>query len=232
MENKLNDLVYTIADRAYGYTFLKNLFFVEPEKSYLQGLLKEDHVSDFPYSRYNEKIKTGLDGLKKSLEDMDLDNENVISKLRWDYTRMFIGPDSLPAPPWESSYVNKDKLLFQEETLQVRRSYLKYNFVGSNYPHEADDHIALELDFMSKLSVKVIESIEANKELENILEILIDQKSFLEEHLNKWVFEFAKKIKECAETDYFIFISDILMEFIKEDCKSLDENISTIRKLK
>lgn len=61
---------------------------------------------------------------------------------------MFIGPRELPAPPWESSYLNEDKLLFQEETLQVRMSYLKYNFIPKNYPHEADDHIALELDFM------------------------------------------------------------------------------------
>ncbi|WP_051015687.1 molecular chaperone TorD family protein [Desulfitobacterium dichloroeliminans] len=36
--------------------------------------------------------------------------------------------------------------------MNVRRAYLKYKFLPSNYPHEADDHIGLKLDFMAHLS--------------------------------------------------------------------------------
>ncbi|MCB8816455.1 molecular chaperone TorD family protein [Desulfosporosinus shakirovi] len=71
-----------------------------------------------------------------------------------EYTRLFIGPTKLPVPPWESVYVSKERLLFQESSLKVRQRqcYLNYNFLPAKYRSEADDHIALELDFMYNLS--------------------------------------------------------------------------------
>lgn len=42
----------------------------------------------------------------------------------------YVEPGSLPAPPWESAYLSEDRLLFQESTLEVRKAYLKYNYMA------------------------------------------------------------------------------------------------------
>lgn len=210
--------------RAYGYMFLKRAFYIEPTMEYISALSKDEYLESFPFRDENNNINKGLEEVELYLSQKDITSEEEYNKIHWDYTRMFIGPRELPAPPWESSYLNEDKLLFQEETLQVRRSYLKYNFIPENYPYEADDHIALELDFMYRLSVKLDEAME-EEEGGKIVEILQDKKNFLEYHLRKWVPIFAKKINENAETNYYKGISKILDGFLEIDYEIILELI-------
>jgi TorA maturation chaperone TorD len=75
-----------------------------------------------------------------------LEAEAVLARLKSEYTALMIGPAKLPAPPWESAYLTRERIIFQESTLKVRRAYQKYQFLPANYPYEADDHLALELD--------------------------------------------------------------------------------------
>lgn len=224
MEDFKVDLIEAMENRAFGYTFFKNFFFVEPDFAYIRGLREGDYFKGFPYGEKNKELASTLDKLK---EELDRIKEVDLGDLKWDYTRMFVGPGDLTAPPWESSYVNEDKLLFQEETLQVRRSYLKYNYLSSNYPHEAEDHIALELDFMAKLSIKAMDDLEKG-DLDSFLAIAVDQRYFLEEHLNKWVFEFIDKVESTSQSKYFKIIGRLLGLFIKED---YDFNLEILKKL-
>lgn len=210
--------------RAYGYMFLKRAFYIEPTMEYIKALSQDDYLESFPFRDENSNINKGIKEVELYLSQKDILSEEEHSKLHWDYTRMFIGPKELPTPPWESSYLNADKLLFQEETLQVRKSYLKYNFIPENYPYEADDHIALELDFMYRLSMKLGEVMES-EEKEKVIEILQDKKHFLENHLIKWVPIFAKKINEHAETTHYKGVSKILDGFIEIDYKIIIELI-------
>lgn len=221
---EIDNILDNLANRAYVYTFLKNSFYMEPTKDYIEIIKVDNHLDDFPFIDKNIYIENGVNRLKKYFKKTNIDDLDMIDTLKSDYTRMFIGPNDLPAPPWESSYLNEDKLLFQEETLQVRRAYLKYNYLNNNYPHEADDHIALELDFMGKLSMKSIELDNFNNILETI-DILNDQKLFLENHLIKWVPEFTHSIDQSSKTDYFIGLSNILRGFIEYDFNTIEDLI-------
>lgn len=227
---KLDDIVDVLANRAYVYTFLKNGFYIEPTSEYIEMLKVNDHLEDFPFMMENVYIENGVNKLKRSLKKISAENIEFLDDLRSDYTRMFIGPNDLPAPPWESSYLNEDKLLFQEETLQVRKSYLKYKYLNKNYPHEADDHIALELDFMARLSLKTIELEEA-RDILDVVEILRDQQLFLENHLIKWVPEFTDNIEQSAKTDYFVALAYILKGFIDYDFKNIAGLIEELKNI-
>ena len=99
---------------------------------------------------------------------------------------MFIGLDTPAAKPWESLHRSKSKRLFAELTLEVRDCYRAQGVVPAEYPHVADDHIALEADFLYVLGRRALES-----EGEARWASLAASADFLDEHLLKWVGDFA-----------------------------------------
>ena len=40
--------------------------------------------------------------------------------LKWEYRRLFVGPQSLPVPPWGSVYTDRDCVVFGESTVALR----------------------------------------------------------------------------------------------------------------
>ena len=135
----------------------------------------------------------------------------MTSEVRWDFTQLFVGPYALPAPAWESVYRSNEHLLYQDTAFEVRKEYLKYNFIPKNYPHEADDHIGFELDFMLQLSTNEDDS------------ALKDSMKFLEQHITKWVPDFSVDIQKYALTEFYRGAAVILKGFISEDFKLLHE---------
>lgn len=120
--------------------------------------------------------------------------------LNTEYTRLFIGPGKLPAPPWESVYLADGDLLFQESTLKVREAYKEAGYQAAGYPHEADDHVATELNFMVMLIQGTIDALQAGN-TQRARAFLLAQQKFLNGHLNKWLPSFADRLNEQAPSD-------------------------------
>lgn len=207
--------------RSFAYDLLRCFFLEEPRKDLLRSLQSLD-MNNFPFVRDSTLIKEGVDEVSTFFHQYDIDT--VFDELHWDYTRMFIGPYEIPAPIWESAYLNKDRLLFQEETLKVRLAYLKYNFLPKNFGNEADDHLGLELDFLFQLNLLTMkaEDEQCKKEL------ILDQINFLENHLLKWVPLLKGNILSCAKFDFYKGMVKILQGFLEID-KSCLEDLLTIK---
>ena len=127
-----------------------------------------------------------------------------MAKLQTEYTRLFVGPASLPAPPWESVYLCGENLIFQESTLAVRAAYRAAGYQAAGYPHEADDHLATELDFMASLAERASAAYEEGDE-ESVQVLLASQLRFLEEHLCVWTGPFATRLEERAGAETSAF---------------------------
>ncbi|MBR4250189.1 MAG: molecular chaperone TorD family protein, partial [Verrucomicrobia bacterium] len=109
-----------------------------------------------------------------------------LEQVKSEYTKLLIGPGKMIAYPWESTYNGSETMLFQESTLRVRQAYRKYGYLPEEYPHVPDDHIALELHFLSKLSSLVLDAYkEGNRE--RALSVLNDQKVFMKYHIRNWL---------------------------------------------
>lgn len=226
--NQQNDAIeILLTNRSYLYRLLQRIFGGEPQvevlkvatdahtRESLQLLLQEDeHLFDKHFEVIDEVAQA-----------LAADSKQLLDKLKSEYTYLFIGPNSLPAPPWESVYLTKERVLFQESTLNVRRAYLKYNFLPSNYPHEADDHIGLELDFMAHLSQVAQEHFE-NGRTEELKTVLEDQKAFLQEHLLLWISDFAQDIQKSKTHYFYPAMVDLTKHVIKIDATLLDELLS------
>lgn len=208
--------------RLFGYDLLRKAFIEEPSKDFIQLLREKGVLSSLFFASESESIQDGIETVNGYLQERDALKEEEYQKLHWDYTRMFIGPYKLPAPPWESAYLNEDRLLFQKETLEVRRSYLKYSFLPKHYLHEADDHLGLELDFMYHLTEMVLEKIK-EKSLDEAQEMLTDQGAFLDEHLLRWALDLAEDIAKNAETDFYVGMAKILKGFLTIDREAINE---------
>lgn len=151
--------------------------------------------------------------------------EESIQMARDDYFRLFIGPYSLPAPPWESVYRGKEHALFDFPTFEVRQLFRQFGFEIEKKPNqhvEADDHIAFELEFMILLIEKTLQ--EKNEKTRRTL--LMGQKNMVEEHLALWMPQFTGDIKNNANSTLFLGIADLLNDFIQFDSQVLNELFS------
>jgi TorA maturation chaperone TorD len=216
--------------RIFAYGLLKQTFIEEPTRDFLKALSEDHMIRSFPFAREHALILEGVNQVCKYLSGPDALADEAYEKLHWDHTRMFIGPYKLPAPPWESAYLDEEHLLFRAETLEVRRAYLEYAFLPKDYPHEADDHLGLELDFMYRLSEMTRDKMEQAGR-DGLVEILEDQHAFLEKHLLKWVPDFAEDVVKSADTEFYQGMAKILKGYLELDLQAVEELLDEVKGL-
>jgi Uncharacterized component of anaerobic dehydrogenases len=221
---EFGDLLPLLKLRVLTYDFLRRTFISEPAHELLDMISNGLEVNEFPFAVENQSLCDGVSLVKQYLVDYSRnhDHDKVLERLNWEYTRLFIGPHELAAPPWESAYLNEERLLFQKETLAVRRAYLKYAFIVHNYGHVADDHLGLELDFMFHLSLETLKCAKLH-DIAALTRVLVEQKEFMAKHLQKWVPSWCHDISKLAETDFYRGMAKILEGFLILDQSALVE---------
>lgn len=146
------------------------------------------------------------------------DKEQYARVLMDDYRQLFTGPDHLLAPPWESVYLTKEKLLFGEPELAVRNFYHSAGLqVGKSEPA---DHLALELSFMARLCALA----QANPEA-----ILVKQQLFLNHHLLQWVPDWAADVTGNAQTAFWPGLAVITKSWLANDLREVQEAVAVLR---
>lgn len=174
-----------------------------PEKEWLQSLIDEDLFAEPPMGEGQAEIENGMTLLQKWAQDNRTGiNDKVYQELKLDYTRLFIGLGEPLAPPWESTYFSVDQLVFQEQTIQVRNWYRKFGLQTEKLHQEPDDHIGLELSFISFLSSQALEALEAGDEA-RFTTLIESQEEFLSEHTMRWALQWCKLVEQHAQTEFF-----------------------------
>jgi TorA maturation chaperone TorD len=137
-----------------------------------------------------------LSDLRNALFDVDMEANDEVENLLWEYTRLFIGPYKLPCPPWESVYTSPKKLLMQEAYDDVR-NYYRNAGLTVNSQDIMPDHIGAELNFLAVLLQKAKDSPEEGLYYRGLA------KSFLDEHLMKWSARFARDMEAASESELY-----------------------------
>ncbi|MHC4592272.1 MAG: TorD/DmsD family molecular chaperone [Planctomycetota bacterium] len=137
--------------------------------------------------------------------------------LKVDYSRLFVGPYELLAPPYGSVYL-EDNQLMGESTADAGGLYGQEDLHVSL--KEAPDHICVELEFMRFLILKGIEAIQ-NGDRERARSYRHKQRSFLNVHLGAWVADFAERIRANAQTDFYRTLGHLTGTFVRGDLKHL-----------
>ncbi len=130
-----------------------------------------------------------------------------------EYAGLFVGPFGLKAPPYGSVYLDGDRRVMGNSTMEVIRMYQDEGLSGNNESNELPDHIAVELEFMSFLIFKEIEAM-IKFDLGTALGAVEKQNRFLGEFLGRWVEPFCEKIKEGTDNEFYTALAHCTSTFI------------------
>lgn len=231
MENQKESIEILLANRVYLYEMLHVVFSGVPNEELIHILAGENTSQAFEILSENEddmmaKMSHFVQKLGKKLDE----NPAFLDDVKSEYTKLLIGPGRLVAYPWESTYNGKENLLFQESTLRVRQFYRKYGYLPQEYPHVADDHIALELHFMSKLSQRALDAFQKD-DLKETRSLLDGQQVFLKFHMLNWIPKYAENIKKSKTAHMYPQFAQGVDAFIQIDKEFIGEAIEWIDSL-
>jgi TorA maturation chaperone TorD len=142
-------------------------------------------------------------------------------RLEFEYNRLFVGPARLIAPPYESVYRTQEHLVMGETILDVRRAYREIGLEARNAIREPEDHIAIELEYLTELQRRCLIGLEKHDSRE-VLRMFRLERFFVEEHLLTWVPEFCSRIKEGSIAEVFRALADVLSLLLRKDYEMLE----------
>ena len=139
-----------------------------------------------------------------------------LEPLKVDFSKLFVGPYKLSAAPYGSVYLEGERKMMGDSTLDARNRYREAGLDTAKTFKDAPDHISAELEFMYYLIFKEIEAF-ASSDIETAIGFIERQKSFLEDHLMAWVPEFASSIIENAENPFYLNLAKATTAFLNQN---------------
>ena len=211
-----------LVNRNYLYQLLYKAFGREPDDAFLDLLTSENTGESFALlgGETLEKVPAFFDSVRRERTD-----PMYLSRIREEYTRLFVGPMEMEAPPWESIYTGEEGMLFQDSTLRVRECYRRFGLLPEAYPRVADDSLALELGFMAELAARSVDAFE-REDPEGIARTLQGALDFLNEHLLIWIPQLLERIAGTETDRLYPRLVKILDSFIKKDRETLIDLLS------
>lgn len=183
---------------------------------------KEVFIQENLFKNLTESFKKICPFAVKFSEDMEKAISHYSDEdLLVDYSKLFVGPSALIAPPYGSVYLDGARQVMGDSTMKVIGMYREAGLSISDDFKELPDHIAVELEFMSYLIFKEIEAFKMS-DLDTALKFSEKQNLFLNKYLGKWVFLFCNKIKEGTDNKFYIALADCVSAFIMNSAISDD----------
>ena len=191
----MEETLVHLCQRADSYKFLSECYYL-PDEELIQKVTCA--------AQSNESFTELVSHIPPAVE---------LEALRVDFTRLFVGPFKLLAPPYGSIYL-EDNRIMGESTIDVENWYEEEGLdVAINDP---PDHIAMELEFMYYLTVKQIQAAKEENS-QNIQLYRQKQKSFLCSHLARWLPELAENVQENAQTEFYKKLTQLTEMFVQSD---------------
>ena len=175
-------------------TFLSRLFLEPVGESLITTLRDGPVLADWPLEA-DENTVRGLQALRAG-------TRTPLDVLLVDHRDLFEGPDHVLACPYESVYLSEEHLTFEQQTLSVRAFYNRFGVGAPSVGMEPDDHIGLELSFVSHLCLLGLDAIEAS-DADAETAMIASIGDFLGQHLLLWVDDCLDLVVKHATTDFY-----------------------------
>ncbi|WP_068620727.1 TorD/DmsD family molecular chaperone [Paenibacillus tuaregi] len=157
--------------------------------------------------------------LKDYLESIEEDKlRQVCYDEAEEYTRLFVGSPAV-LPFTEGGFrARKEGIQVMWESSQLGTVYCECGVVFNKLHNERDDHMAIELEFMSVLADRMLV---AGCVRNKCTELADMQLWFMESHLMKWAPAFAEALQREARTPLYKGLGVLLSEFLSKDLEML-----------
>ena len=225
-ENK-KELIELHSARGEMYAFLGRVYANVPNDEFYQMLKKiYSKLEILVEQTDNEKLTSGVKGLKEFLEKRSsLKGEELTSfdleTLRH-YTTLFGLTTSIPTD--ESIYTSVEHRERMDAYDKMINLFKYYGYKKRQDISENEDFISYELLFMSHLAYSSSELVKKGDE-ETYEKYFKGQLSFHNNHFDKWVYEFFKRVeeKDIENEILYKYLAQISSGFIHEDKELLEE---------
>ena len=125
------------------------------------------------------------------------------------HAKLFLGPFEIAAAPWATFYLDPEQRLMGPATLYASEAYAAAGLGPGKGPRDAADHVTHELEFMYYLAFQ-----EATTDDPAWLE---RQERFWNEHLGRWLPEFAEAIRRADAHPFYQSLADVLLAFCERE---------------
>ncbi len=136
-------------------------------------------------------------------------------ELNVDYARLFVGPNELLAPPYGSVYLDGDRRVMGDSTMEVIKFYEGQGLTMDGEFRNLPDHITVELEFMYYLIFKEVEALEKS-DIAGAGDFVDKQELFLSRFLNRWIQPFCDKMAAGANSGFYRTLAGCTATFIKD----------------
>lgn len=145
----------------------------------------------------------------------------AFNEIRRDYLRLFVGPKKKLAPPWESVYRSADRIVMQEQSVEVLRAYAMQRIGFEGMGEKPADHAGYELEFVAILIGRSKRSKKAREALS----------SFLNDHVLAWVPAWAADIRKHAKCAFWRGFGEVLAALCAVEDQALEAAGTKVRRL-
>lgn len=215
--------------RSRLYGFLAAVYNCLPDDRLAAGLLSRD-LDGFFCSLENteqlpELVVEGLRMIQEFAHDRQGTPVEVLqTQLAVDRTRLLRGvkPGYGPPPPYESVYAGSEEKPLMQAGISVRQAYAE---AGVGLPEEVKDQpdfIGFELDFMRHLAAQEAQAWQDEWRTE-ALRFLEKARTFLEEHVVRWVPRFCEVMEQEARLGFYRGIARMTKGFVLDEAAKLGE---------
>lgn len=213
----------TISSLILAYGFFSKVFQEKPDDEFLRTLAAEDLFAHWPFAAPDEQTREGLLLLRRFVQRWDND---CLPDLIQDYHQLFVGP-TIKAIPWESAWLSREHLLFEEQTMEVRALYRAFGLQTPLLGIEPDDHLGLEFAFMMHLFVQSLALYESGQE-EALLEVKDAQHEFYTKHMMAWIPDCLNMVISEAKSDYYKGMAKLCLGCLDLTGNILNETTPTL----
>ncbi|SDC00070.1 MULTISPECIES: TorD/DmsD family molecular chaperone [unclassified Candidatus Frackibacter] len=203
--------------RENTYKLLSTLFYL-PEEDLFESQVLDNLITS------TEVIFDDLREYAVSLQDEGKKISNI-EDLKVDYSKLFVGPFDLFAPPYGSIYLEKERKVMGDSTINVLNKYKQAGLKVADDFKDAPDHIIMELEFMYFLTFNQIEAINSS-DFSSTLHYLEMQRDFLGNHLRVWISEFTDRILNNTNTEFYKILAKLTENFIINDYEQFIDRIT------
>ncbi len=198
-------------DRSQAYAFFSNVFLSEVSEEFLASFASCCPEGSESLERFACMLETA-------------DHASVLSDLKADFAALFLNMSAHPVFTSESVYLSETHIMMQEQRDAVLEEYARCGFAVSDSFREPEDHIAVELHFMSLLCGRAGALIESEDEASIDFDVALKentavQRRFVLEHLAKWVPEFCDAAIAGAHTLFYKGVAEMLKGFLAEEVR-------------
>lgn len=222
MPEETVDLIALMNMRARTYGLLARLFREEVD----QEALEELQSMRFPASTGNATVDEGYHLLYDYLKSAWADS---VTELAIDFVRTFIGHGVngySAAYPYESVYTSERRLMMQEARAEVLQTMRENNLKRGAW-NEGEDHVALEFEFMQRMSLRAADALAAGDE-DEAAEHLRVQRTFLHDHLLNWLPLLTSDMRLFSRTMFYQGLAQLAMGYAEEDAAVLAELLDSV----